>query len=102
MVGDWVKDSLDKFGNGKRIFMGINLFSEGACYAARAVANNKLFGDYLFLSEDMVTTAISVNAYLVFVPSLAQTIKSVVTSAFATVSIRKLSNKKINLFIIRK
>ena len=64
MVGDWVKDSLDKFGNGKRIFMGINLFSEGACYAARAAANNKLFGDYLFLSEDMVTTAISVNAYL--------------------------------------
>ena len=64
LVGDWVQKSLDSFGNGKRIFMGINLFSEGACYAARAAANTKLFGDYLFLSDDMVTTAVSVKTYV--------------------------------------
>lgn len=64
MSGDWIHNSLDTFGNGKRIFMGINLFSEGACYAAKAAANPKLFEDYLFLSEDMVTTAVSVRSYV--------------------------------------
>lgn len=59
----WIDSSLDVFGNGKRIFKGINLFSEGACYAARAVAEPEKFADYLFLSDDMVVTAISVNAY---------------------------------------
>ena len=63
MVGNWINDALDVFGAGKRIFKGINLFSEGACYAAKLTTEPDKFKDYVFLSEDMVTTAISVNAY---------------------------------------
>ena len=63
MAGKWVNDTLGIFGHGKRIFKGINLFSEGACYAARVSVDSSKFADFVFLSEDMVTTAISVNAY---------------------------------------
>ena len=63
MAGKLVNDTLGIFGHGKRIFKGINLFSEGACYAARISVDPSKFADYVFLSEDMVTTAISVNAY---------------------------------------
>ena len=62
-AGKWVNDTLGVFGHGKRIFKGINLFSEGACYAAKSSIEPEKFADYVFLSEDMVTTAISVNAY---------------------------------------
>ena len=62
-VSKWVNETLDVFGAGKRIFKGINLFSEGACYAAKISSEPDKFADYVFLSEDMVTTAISVNAY---------------------------------------
>lgn len=62
-VAKWVNNTLDVFGSGKRIFKGINLFAEGACYAAKINTEPNKFADYVFLSEDMVTTAISVNAY---------------------------------------
>lgn len=64
-----------------------------------------MFTDFVetikFVLENVIT-GFSVNAYSVFVPSLAHTIKFVITSAFATVSTRKLNNKKIDLFIIKK
>ena len=49
--GEWMKESLNYICRGRRVFLGQNLFSKGACYAAEARAK----GDgwpYIYMGEN--------------------------------------------------
>lgn len=62
-TGKWVEPTIKSFCEGRRVFKGQNLFSEGACYTARELSGNTRFQDYLFMSEDMVVCSVSANVY---------------------------------------
>ncbi|MDD5937242.1 MAG: DUF5716 family protein [Clostridiales bacterium] len=59
---NWIDNTLKKLCVGRRVFKGQNLYTKGACYAANAIAHNEL-NDYLLLSDDMITSTISLRLY---------------------------------------
>lgn len=61
--GDWANGVFQKLCVGRRVFKGLNLYTKGACYAAKeAVAKDK-FQEFIFLSEEMIECDISINIY---------------------------------------
>lgn len=60
--GNWSDDVLRGLCMGRRVFKGQNLYTKGACYAARAISQNRL-NDFLFLPEDRITSSISLKVY---------------------------------------
>ena len=61
--GEWAGDALKQLCNGRRVFRGQNLFTKGACYAAREFSGEGKLGEFLFLDEEMITSDISIRTY---------------------------------------
>lgn len=61
--GNWANNTLKTLCMGRRIFMGQNLFTKGACYAAREAAGEGKLQNFLFLGEEMLTSNISTMLY---------------------------------------
>lgn len=61
--GEWADAALKQLCTGRRVFRGRNLFTKGACYAAREFAGKGPMGDFLFLDEEMIYSNISVRVY---------------------------------------
>lgn len=61
--GDWADKVMKELCTGRRIFKGQNLYSKGACYAARALKEPERFEDFVILSDEMITSSISLKAY---------------------------------------
>lgn len=62
--GGWADEVIRKLCVGRRVFQGQNLYSKGACYAAKELAGDKLIKDVLLLNDDMVTTSVAVRVYV--------------------------------------
>lgn len=58
--GTWADNVLRNMCMGRRVFKGQNLYAKGACYAAASLINNTLT-EYIFLSEDRITSDISLK-----------------------------------------
>lgn len=61
-TGDWVDNTLKKLCVGRRVFKGQNLYTKGACYAAKAQYYGEL-EEYLLLSDEMITSTIEIKVY---------------------------------------
>lgn len=61
--GEWADIALKQLCTGRRVFRGSNLFTKGACYAAREFAGQGQMEDFLFLDEDMIYSNISLQVY---------------------------------------
>lgn len=61
--GQWADEVMKELCVGRRIFKGQNLYTKGACYAARALNEPERFEDFLFLSNEMITSTIGLKAY---------------------------------------
>lgn len=61
--GPWADNALKQLCTGRRVFRGSNLFTKGACYAAREFSGLGEKGEYLFLDEEMIYTTISIRLY---------------------------------------
>lgn len=59
----WANDALKELCTGRRVFRGQNLFTRGACYAARELAGEGKLEDCLFLDEEMIASNISLRLY---------------------------------------
>ena len=59
----WAENALRQLCSGRRIFRGRNLFTRGACYAAKALSEKGRFEDYIFLDEEMAGSTISMQVY---------------------------------------
>ncbi len=58
--GDWMKQSLRLLCQGRRAFLGKNLFTKGACYAAEVFAG--LYGwDYIYMGENEMKFNVSIK-----------------------------------------
>ncbi|MCI9077799.1 MAG: hypothetical protein HFH68_02580 [Lachnospiraceae bacterium] len=61
--GKWASDALKELCTGRRVFRGQNLFTKGACYAAREFAGQGKLEGFIFLDEDMITSDILIRTY---------------------------------------
>lgn len=61
--GKWASEALKELCVGRRVFRGQNLFTKGACYAAREFAGNGKLEGFIFLDEDMITSDILIRTY---------------------------------------
>ncbi len=61
--GKWASDALKELCAGRRVFRGQNLFTKGACYAAREFADKGKLEGFIFLDEDMITSDILIRTY---------------------------------------
>lgn len=61
--GKWAQEALKNLCAGRRVFRGQNLFTKGACYAARELSGEGKLSNFLFLDEDMVASDISIRVY---------------------------------------
>lgn len=67
LVGDgfengWMKQSLQLLCQGRRVFLGRNLFSKGACYAAMHM-DDKVLPRYVYIGENEMKCNVSLKVY---------------------------------------
>ena len=67
LVGDgfesgWMKESLKLLCQGRRVFLGKNLFSKGACYAAKCYDSKKT-PEYVYIGEHEMKSNVSLKVY---------------------------------------
>lgn len=61
-AGGWAEDALRRLCDGRRVFFGQNLYTKGACYAAK-MAGDKSCRNFVFLSGNMIRESISLRIY---------------------------------------
>lgn len=62
--GDWAEESMKSLCVGRRVFLGQNLFSKGACYAAKEQAGDEKLGNIILLNNEMIVSSIWIRAYV--------------------------------------
>lgn len=61
-AGGWADDALRRLCDGRRVFFGQNLYTKGACQAARMVSDGSA-KEFLFLNGDMIRESIYLKLY---------------------------------------
>lgn len=61
--GEWSEDVLRSLCIGRRVFIGQNLYSKGACYAAREAVEQKQAEEFFFAGDDIVVSEIRMQLY---------------------------------------
>ena len=61
--GKWADNSLKELCAGRRVFKGQNLFTKGACYAARELSGEHNLDGFLFYSNEMITSTLLISGY---------------------------------------
>ncbi len=61
--GDWADNVLKELCAGRRVFKGQNLYTKGACYAAKEMTGEHKLEDYLFLSNEMIMSTFLIEGY---------------------------------------
>ena len=61
--GAWANNALQELCNGRRVFRGQNIYTKGACYAARELAGEGKLDQCMFLDEEMISANISLRVY---------------------------------------
>lgn len=62
-AGDWCEKVLKNLCIGRRVFLGQNLYTKGACYAAREYSDSKKLDGFLFLGEEMIQSDVMLRVY---------------------------------------
>lgn len=62
--GDWVKESITNLCAGRRVFVGQNLFTKGACYAAKEISGDEDLGNIILLNNEMIVSSIGIRVYV--------------------------------------
>lgn len=60
---EWADEALKELCGGRRVFRGQNIYTKGACYAAREFTDEAKLQQCMFLDEDMITSNISIRTY---------------------------------------
>lgn len=61
--GAWAEEALQQLCNGRRVFRGQNIYTKGACYAARELSGAGKLEQCMFLDEEMITANVSLRVY---------------------------------------
>jgi len=74
--GTWADKVIKELCIGRRVFKGQNLYTKGACYAAKEMAGEDKFNDFIFLSNEMIMSTILIPGYYD-----AKTVEAVIVKA---------------------
>ena len=61
--GGWADEAIKVLCAGRRAFMGQNLFTKGACYAAKELSGDAVLGDFILLNDDMILNSVGIRVY---------------------------------------
>ncbi len=61
--GGWADEVIRGLCTGRRVFMGQNLFTKGACYAAKELSGDRTLEEFILLNDDMITSIVSIRIY---------------------------------------
>ncbi len=61
--GGWADEAMKSLCVGRRAFMGQNLFTKGACYAAKELSGDRNLEEFLLLNDDMITSFVTLRVY---------------------------------------
>lgn len=61
--GGWADEAIKSLCVGRRVFVGQNLYTKGACYAARELSGDRRLQDFLLLSDDMLVNDVNLRVY---------------------------------------
>ncbi|MDF2539420.1 MAG: hypothetical protein K0S76_2441 [Herbinix sp.] len=61
--GGWAEGVLKKLCAGRRVFLGQNLYTKGACYAAKEMSGDQTLSDYVLLNDDMIQASVGLKVY---------------------------------------
>ncbi|HWT26687.1 MAG TPA: DUF5716 family protein [Mobilitalea sp.] len=61
--GDWATQAIKNICAGKRAFVGQNLYTKGACYAAKELSGDVKLDNIILLNDDMLTSSIAIRVY---------------------------------------
>lgn len=61
--GDWAEAAIKNLCVGRRVFYGQNLYSKGACYAAKELSGDQVLGEMVLLNEDMIKNSVLLRVY---------------------------------------
>lgn len=61
--GEWADNALLELCKGRRVFKGNNLFTRGACYAARERTDNPKLSEFIFIGDEMIKYSLSLQGY---------------------------------------
>jgi hypothetical protein len=62
--GDWAEEVIKSLCAGRRAFIGNNLYTRGACYAAKEASGEEGLNNIILLSNEMIVSKLAVKAYL--------------------------------------
>jgi hypothetical protein len=61
--GGWAEEVIKGLCAGRRVFQGQNLFTKGACYAAKELSGDRYLEDFILLNDDMIASVVAVKVY---------------------------------------
>lgn len=62
-LGDWAQETIRGLCKGRRIFMGQNLYSKGACYAAKELSGESSLSDFMLFNDDMLHNTVAAKLF---------------------------------------
>ncbi|MDF2905527.1 MAG: hypothetical protein K0R34_848 [Herbinix sp.] len=61
--GGWAEEVIRSLCVGRRVFLGQNLFTKGACYAAKELCGDRKLEEFILLNEEMIASTVAVRVY---------------------------------------
>jgi hypothetical protein len=61
--GNWSDHALRELCSGRRVFKGQNLYTKGACYAAKELSGERKLEEFIFLNKDMIMYSFMIPGY---------------------------------------
>ncbi|NLK27889.1 MAG: hypothetical protein GX306_06055 [Clostridiales bacterium] len=61
--GEWAESAIKSLCTGRRAFLGQNLYTKGACYAAKELSGDRKLENYILLNEEMITSSVWIKVY---------------------------------------
>lgn len=62
--GGWADEKIKSLCAGRRVFIGQNLYTKGACYAAKELSGDEKLGGIILLNNDMIVSSIWIKVYV--------------------------------------
>lgn len=62
--GEWANEVIKGLCTGRRVFIGQNLYTKGACYAAKELSGDKKLEDIILLNNEMLISSIWIHVFM--------------------------------------
>ncbi len=61
--GGWAEEAIRGLCAGRRVFLGQNIYTKGACYAAKELSGDKKLGDIILLNNEMLVSSVWIKVF---------------------------------------